>query len=86
MEGRIIGNVHESTILEKIARSSSPEQIMSSPVYNIMEKSFRTVDPEDSVADVVKLLVSGEPALLVVGRGKLLGIITKIDVLSGEWA
>jgi predicted transcriptional regulator len=59
---------------------------MSSSVYNIMEKSFRTVDPTDSVASVVKLLVSGEPALLVVENGKLLGIITKIDVLSGDWA
>jgi len=86
MEGRIIGNVRESTILERIARSGHPEQIISSSVYNIMEKSFRTVDPADSVASVVKLLVSGEPALLVVEGGKLLGIITKIDVLSGDWA
>ncbi len=85
MEGRIIGNVHESTILERIARSGNPEQIMSGSVYNITEKSFRTVDPGESVPNVVKLLVSGEPALLVVENGKLLGIITKIDVLSGEW-
>jgi len=82
MDGRVVGSVHESTILERIARSSNPERVLSSVVYNLMEKPFQTVSPSESIERIVSLLSSGEPALLVMDDRVLLGIITKIDVLS----
>ena len=84
MDGRIVGNIHESAILERIARSSNPEHVMSSLVYNLMDKPFLTISQSESVEKIVSLLASGEPALLVVENGKLLGIITKIDVLCAR--
>jgi len=82
MDGRVVGKVHESTILERISRSSNPERVLSSVVYNIMDKPFPTVSQDESIEKVVDLLSSGEPALLVMENGVLLGIITKIDVLA----
>jgi len=84
MDQRLVGSVHESTILDRIARSNNPERVLSSIVYNIMDKPFRTVAPNESIEKIVDLLSSGEPALLVVENGSLLGIITKIDVLAAR--
>jgi predicted transcriptional regulator len=46
-----------------------------------MDKPFSTVCPNESVEKIVNLLFSGEPALLVVENGVLIGIVTKIDKL-----
>lgn len=82
IEGRIVGIVHESTILEKIAKSSNAEHIMSSLIYNVMDRPFPPVGPNESIDKIVNLLSSGQPALMVIDNDSLLGIITKIDVLS----
>jgi predicted transcriptional regulator len=84
LEGRIVGNIHESAILERIARSRNVEHIMSNSIYNVMDKPFFTVDPNESIDKVVNLLSSGQPALLVIENDTILGIITKIDVLSAR--
>jgi len=82
IEGRVVGSLHESAILERIARSSNPEHVLSGVVYNLMDKPFPTVSPHEEINKVVEILSSGEPALLVVQDGLPLGIITKIDVLA----
>ncbi|MCJ7610189.1 CBS domain-containing protein [Candidatus Bathyarchaeota archaeon] len=82
IEGRVVGSLHESAILERIARSSNPEHVLSGVVYNLMDKPFTTVSPHEEINKVVEILSSGEPALLVVQDGLPLGIITKIDVLA----
>lgn len=82
MEGRVVGSLHESAILERIARSSNPEHVLSVVVYNLMDKPFPTVSPHEEINKVVSILSSGEPALLVVEDGLPVGIITKIDVLA----
>ena len=82
IEGMVVGSLHESAILERIARSSNPEHVLSGVVYNLMDKPFPTVSPHEEINKVVEILSSGEPALLVVQDGLPLGIITKIDVLA----
>ena len=82
IEGRVVGSLHESAILERIARSSNPEHVLSGVVYNLMDKPFPNVSPHEEINKVVEILSSGEPALLVVQDGLPLGIITKIDVLA----
>lgn len=82
IEGMVVGSLHESAILERIARSSNPEHVLSGVVYNLMDKPFTTVSPHEEINKVVEILSSGEPALLVVQDGLPLGIITKIDVLA----
>ena len=40
------------------------------------------VSPSTSVEVVRHLIMSGNPAVLVVDKGKVVGIITKIDLIS----
>lgn len=84
MNGKIVGKIHESTILEKIAKSSNPENVMLNSVYNLMDKPFFIVSLNESIDKIIELLSEGEPALLVFDKNILSGIITKIDVLSAR--
>ena len=79
---KIVGSIQESTLIDKIVRSSNPEKILSAPIYNVMEKRFELVETNTSITDVLNLFFHGEPAVLVIKKEKIIGIITKIDVLS----
>lgn len=81
-EGKIIGSVQESTLIDRIVRSGNPERVFSTPIYDVMGEKFVTVDPSTNIVDVLNLLSHGEPAVLVLEQDKVVGIITKIDVLS----
>ena len=84
-KGRVAGSIQESTLMNKIYRSRNPETVLNAHVYNIMdpvETAFLFVNPSTRLNDVLITLSSGIPAVLVLEKGKLVGIITKIDVLS----
>ena len=46
-----------------------------------MEDPFPVVDPEESLNEISKLLLENQ-AVIVVDKGKLVGIITKHDVMK----
>jgi len=79
---RVVGSVKESTLINTITRGGNIRSIFSRSVNNIMEEPFITVSPSMSVDEILTILSSGHSAVLVVDRGALEGIITKIDVLS----
>ena len=82
-DNRIVGGIREATIIDCIIRRSNPEKIFSGTVYSIMERRFPTVSPATSVEEVVYMLSQDQPAVLVMNNdNKLVGIITKIDVIS----
>ncbi|MFQ6074580.1 MAG: CBS domain-containing protein [Candidatus Bathyarchaeia archaeon] len=81
-DGRVVGGIKESTLVERIAYSREPEKAFAGPVRNVMEEAFATVSPSTSVEDILALLLRGQPAVLVMDRGKLVGIVTKIDVIA----
>ena len=81
-EDRIIGSIQESTLIERIIKSGNPGKVFSLPVYDLMEKKFVTVNPTANIIDILNLLSRGEQAVLVIDGDQLVGIITKIDVLS----
>ena len=47
-----------------------------------MDKPFVTTESNTDVNAVTNLLSRGHHAVLIVDKGKIVGIITKIDVLS----
>ena len=57
---------------DKVSRSGS----------NPGREPFTTIEPNITVDAVVDLLLKGNPALIVLEQKKIIGIITKIDVLS----
>jgi len=80
-DNKIAGSIQESALLDKLVNSKDADRFFSSSVYNIMEKSFPVVDPEADVNYIVNVLARENSALLVIENNKIVGIITKIDLL-----
>lgn len=80
-ENKIIGSIQESTLLDKLVNSKDSNRFFSNSVYNIMEKSFPVVEPDADVNYVVNVLSRNKSAVLVIDNKKIVGIITKIDLL-----
>jgi predicted transcriptional regulator len=87
-KGRIAGSIQESTLMNKIYKSRKPETVLNTHVYNIMdpvESAFVYANLKTQIDEVLNTLSSGIPAVLVFEKGRLLGIVTKIDVLSSTF-
>ena len=78
----IVGIIQESTLIEKIAYRRGQRNIVYDPVQNIMDDRFTVVSPSTNLEDVLAILSRGHPAVLVRDTEKLVGIITKIDLIS----
>ena len=77
-EGRSVGGLRESRVLAKVVRN---RDLLSSPVSEVMEASFPTVDVDVSSSEVTRRLQTS-PAVLVEEYGRIVGIITRHDVLD----
>jgi len=79
---KIVGSIQEGTIIRKILESKEPKKIFSLKVEDLMEEPFPTVSLNTSFDEVLALFTHEKPAVLVVDKGKLVGIITKIDIIT----
>lgn len=77
-EGRPVGSLRENRVLAKVVRN---RHLLDSPVSEVMEASFPTVDVDTSAHEVMRRLQSS-PAVLVEEYGRIVGIITRHDVLD----
>ncbi|MCX8141621.1 MAG: CBS domain-containing protein [Candidatus Nezhaarchaeota archaeon] len=80
--GNVVGTVHESTLLRHFLKTKNPVSIFTKPVHEIMDEALPIISSSTSISDVIALLTGDKPAVLVMEGGKLLGIITKIDIIS----
>ncbi len=80
--GVVVGTVLESSVLK--ALSDKGAEFIDEPVSRVMDPPLPQVSAEESVVKVMELLEK-YPAVLVVKGGKLVGIVTKIDLLR-HWA
>jgi cystathionine beta-synthase len=76
--GRTIGSLRENRVLARVVRN---RELLESPVSEVMEASFPTVDVDASSNEVTRELQSS-PAVLVEEYGRIVGIITRHDVLD----
>jgi len=76
------GSIKESTIIHRLTRGGNIRKMFFTPIYNIMENPFITVNPSMGIDEVLSIMSSGHSAVSVIDKGTLVGIITKIDVLS----
>jgi predicted transcriptional regulator len=79
-QGRPIGSINDQIIVQHLSKG---QQIFQKRVEEIMEEAFPSVSPSTKVDVVHQLLASGHPAVLVIDKGVIVGIITKIDLISG---
>jgi cystathionine beta-synthase len=77
-EGRAVGSLRENRCLAKVVRN---RELLTSPVSEVMEASFPTVDVDASSTEVTRRLQTS-PAVLVEEYGRIVGIITRHDVLD----
>jgi cystathionine beta-synthase len=77
-EGKPVGSLRENRALAKVVRN---RQLLDAPVTEVMEASFPTVDVDVSAQEVTKKL-QVSPAVLVEEYGRIVGIITRHDVLD----
>ena len=77
-EGRAVGALRENRVLAKVVRD---RELLHSPVSEVMESSFPTVDVDASSSEVTRRLQTS-PAVLVEEYGRIIGIITRHDVLD----
>lgn len=77
-DGRSVGAVRENRILAKVLAN---RELLESPVSAIMEQSFPILDVDASSTEVMRHLQES-PAVLVEEYGRIVGIITRHDVLD----
>lgn len=76
--GRPVGSLRENRVLAKVVRN---RELLDASVSDVMEVSFPTVDVDASSNEVTRRLQTS-PAVLVEEYGRIVGIITRHDVLD----
>ena len=76
--GKVIGSVGEGTIMHNLGRN-----LKRLKVVEIMEPAFPLVDSRKD-AGMLPSMLEFNPAILVVDKGKVAGIVTKFDLLGGK--
>jgi len=77
--GKVVGSVREDALIDKLLREKGAS---GKRVRGAMEKPFPVVDPGTPLDTVYRMLLRGSPAVLVGTKGKLGGIVTRIDVIE----
>jgi cystathionine beta-synthase len=77
-DGRPVGSLRENRVLAKVVRN---RDLLDRPVSEVMEASFPTVDVDASSNEVTRRLQTSA-AVLVEEYGRIVGIITRHDVLD----
>jgi predicted transcriptional regulator len=77
-EGRITGGLSETTLLKALADAPRKRTL----VRDVQEPGYPQVG-EEFPADLLAMLLTRYPAVLVTARGDLQGIVTKTDLIRG---
>jgi predicted transcriptional regulator len=77
---RVIGSISEKTILSQILTGKDLTQLSMLPVWEIVDEAYPQVG-EDTPRSLVSNLLQVYQAVLISRKGKILGIITKADLL-----
>jgi predicted transcriptional regulator len=76
-----VGSISEKTIIGKVSAGKDLSQISKLPVGDVMEEAFPQVG-EDAPLPLISSLLRVYPAVLISTKGKVVGIVTKADLLK----
>lgn len=76
-----VGSISEGKIVKEISAGGDMSKLSSKRVRELMEDVFPTVSRESDIHLVSKVLETN-PAVLVVDRGRIAGIVTKADIIK----
>jgi cystathionine beta-synthase len=77
-EGKSVGSLREGRLMGKLLEN---RELMQSPVSDVMDRALPVVNEDVGVETAVKYLKSS-PALLVEEYGRIVGIVTRQDVVD----
>jgi predicted transcriptional regulator len=80
-DDRVVGSIKDDIILKKI-KDENIKELLKLSISNLLEESFPIVSIETDLDKVSRLLSSGSAAVLVSEHGRMMGIITKIDLIA----
>lgn len=78
-DGKIIGMVYEIDLLRAFATRSEG---LDSSVRAVAEREFSVIEPTAPLSDLAHIFSEGVGAVLVMQNDKLMGILTRIDLIS----
>jgi predicted transcriptional regulator len=76
-----VGSISEKTIIEKVSAGKDLSQVSKLSVGEVMEEAFPQVG-EDAPLPLISSLLQVYPAVLISAKGKVVGIVTKADLLK----
>lgn len=74
-----VGGVVESELLSTVLKDQS---LFDVPVSTVMGPSFPILDSDRCIDDAVELLTRENPSVLIEEGGKIMGIVTRFDVID----
>lgn len=77
-EGKMVGAVQEITIIHALHRGASD----AVRLREIMARPMPQVDSQVLLEEVYRLLLAGNPAVVVTKQGQLVGLVTRSDLLE----
>jgi len=80
-KGAPVGSLSERAILQRLHEAKDPKELALVPVESIMGPAFPAVDADEPL-DAAYGMLEQHPALLVMERGRPVGLVTKADVLK----
>ena len=80
-DGKNVGMVSEKIVLEAMNTTKEPKEASSIPVSNVMAEAMPVIK-DDTPFKVVSALLELNAGVLVGRKGKIVGIITKADLLN----
>jgi len=76
-----VGSISEKTIIGKVSAGKDLNQISKRSVGDVMEEAFPQVG-EEAPLPLISSLLQVYPAVLISKKGKVVGIVTKADLLK----
>ena len=76
-----VGSISEATLMHQLTDGKDMSKLVRRSIKEIMESPFPTVSKDTNV-ETIYYLLDHSPAVLVVDRGKAIGILTKADALK----
>jgi predicted transcriptional regulator len=76
-----VGSISEKTIIGKVSAGKDLSQVSKLSVSDVMEEAFPQVG-EDAPLPLISGLLQVYPAVLILAKGKVVGIVTKADLLK----
>ena len=75
----VVGTIYDSEILKGVLGDAAT---LDRPVESLMSESLPVVRSDQPVDDVTRLLAARNPAVLVREEGRVVGILTRFDMLQ----